>query len=108
MTTADLKAILEQAIVERNDDKGAGGAVKVAALLGISESALSQYRRDKYQAPAAIERRIREVFGGETVPCPELGEITLAECSGHKKRQPMTDSFYARMYRACQQCKRRS
>ena len=107
MTTADLKAILEQAIAERNDERGKGGAVKVARLLGVSESHLSQYRKGTYPNPEPIIRRIREVFGGETVNCPELGEITLAECSGHKKRSPVTDSYYARMYRACQQCERK-
>jgi len=107
MTTTDLKAILEQAIVERNNERGKGGAVKVARMLGVSESHLSQYRKGTYPNPEPIMRRIREVLGSETVPCPELGKITLAECSAHKKRQPMTDSFYARMYRACQQCERR-
>lgn len=107
MTTADLNIILEQAIAERNDERGKGGAVKVARLLGITESALSTYRKGDYAAPHIILQKIREVFGNETVACPELGEITLAECSGHKKRQPTTDSFYARMYRACQQCERR-
>lgn len=108
MTTADLDARLAQAITERNDEKGKGGAAKVARMLGISDSQLSQYRKGDYRAPDTIRQRIREVLGGETVTCPELGEITLAECSGYKKRQPTTDSFYARMFRGCQNCERRS
>lgn len=105
MTATDLDKILEQAIAERNDAAtGKGGAAQVARRLGISESHLSQYRKGTYPAPGPIRERIREVLGGETINCPELGEITLAECSGHKKRQPTTDSFYARMYRACKSC----
>ena len=107
MTTTDLNANLEQAIIERNNKQGKGGAVKVAKMLDISESQLSQYRKGKYAAPEAIERRIRLVLGGVSFSCPELGEISLAECTVHKKRPPTTDSFYARMYRACQNCKRR-
>jgi DNA-binding transcriptional regulator YdaS (Cro superfamily) len=107
MTRLELRAILEQTIAEHNDSKGKGGAAAVAKKLNISDSQMSQYRKGTYAAPDAIERRIREVLGGETVACPELGEITLGECSGYRKRQPATDSFYARMYRACKQCKRR-
>lgn len=104
MTVTDLDTILEQRIAECNNSKGKGGASAVAKQLGISESQLSQYRKGTYAAPDVIRRRIREVMGGETVACPELGEITLATCSGHKRREPVTDSFYARMYRACQHC----
>jgi hypothetical protein len=107
MTTTELRTILEQAITEHNDARGKGGAAQVAKKLNISDSQMSQYRKGTYAAPDAIERRIREVLGGETVACPELGELTLAECSGHRKRQPTTDSFYARMYRACKQCQRK-
>lgn len=108
MTVTDLNAILEQEIAERNDGKGKGGAAKVARLLGISDSQLSQYRKGVYPSPDVIRQRIREVLGGESVDCPELGQLTLADCSAHKKRQPTTDSFFARMYRACQKCERRN
>ena len=104
MTITDLNARLEQAIAERNDGRGKGGAAAVARLLGVSDSHLSQYRKGTYPTPEPIRERIREVLGGESVACPELGEITLSDCSGNKKRQPTTDSFYARMYRACQNC----
>lgn len=107
MTATDLTTCLEQAIAERNDQRGLGGAAKVARLLGVSQSHLSQFRKGTYPTPEPILRRIREVLGGETVACPEMGQITLADCSAHRKRPPMTDSFFARMYRACQQCERR-
>lgn len=107
MTATELRTILEQQIAEHNDKSGKGGAAHVARMLGISDSQMSQYRKGSYAAPEAIERRIREVLGGETVDCPELGNLTLAECSGYRKRQPTTDSFYARMFRACKNCERR-
>lgn len=105
MTVPDLDQRLEAAIAERHDAaSGKGGAAKVARMLGISDSQLSQYRKGVYASPDTIRQKIREVLGGETVACPELGEITLAECAAHKKRPPMTDSFYARIYRACRRC----
>ncbi len=107
MTAVDLLALLEQAIAERNDKRGKGGAAQVARMLEVSDSAVSQFRKGTYPSPETIQTRIRLVLGGETVPCPELGEITLAECSGHKKRGPTTDSFYARMFRACHACRRK-
>jgi hypothetical protein len=80
---------------------------KVAAALGYSSAAISNLVNGKYGANGdTILQRVRELYGGESVDCPELGEITLGECSGHKKRTPTTDSYYARMYRACQKCER--
>jgi hypothetical protein len=98
--------ILERAIAERNDGNSSGGAARVAVELETSDSLISQLRAGTYPKP---EKRwyplIIETYGNETVDCPELGEITLAECSGHRKRGPTTDSYYARMYRACKGCK---
>lgn len=107
MTSVDCRTLLEQAIAERNDSRGKGGAAQVARILEVSDGMISQYRKGSYPNPENVERRIREVLGGETVDCPELGMVTLAECSGHRKRGPTTDSFFARMFRACQTCKRK-
>jgi DNA-binding transcriptional regulator YdaS (Cro superfamily) len=106
MTRTDLHAVLEAAINERNDlATGQGGAAKIAALLGISESRMSSYRKGTYAAPHTIDPIVREILGGETVSCPEMrGEITLAECAANRRRKPTTDSFYARLYRACKRC----
>jgi DNA-binding transcriptional regulator YdaS (Cro superfamily) len=105
MTPLDLDNRLEQAISERNDPvTGKGGAAQVARMLGISDSHLSQYRKGTYTSPGPIREKIREVLGGETVECPELGEISLADCSALKRRAPTTDSYYARMFRACKKC----
>lgn len=85
------------------------GQAEVARQLGISAAAISQLLSHTYKAaPDNILKRVIEVFGGLSVHCAELrSEITLAECAGHKKREPVADSFFARMYRACQKCERR-
>ena len=73
MTQTDLHALLEAAIAESNDPAtGQGGAAKVAALLGISESRMSSYRKGTYAAPHTIDPIVREILGRETVTCPEM------------------------------------
>lgn len=99
--------ILERAIAERNNSKGVGGATKVAEELGTSPSMVTQIRNGNYPE-GSLQKWYAEIvakFGHETVNCPELRcEINLASCTEHKRRQPTADSFYARMYRACQAC----
>lgn len=102
MTYPDAMKLLKEKVSEL-------GQAKVASMLGYSDPAISNLLNGKYGAnPDNILNKVVEVFGGISVYCPELRcEITLAECSGHKKREPVADSFYARMYRACQKCERR-
>jgi hypothetical protein len=103
MTNIDARQLLIQKIAESSQ-------INVAKALGYSSgSILSQILSDTYKgSPDEVYRRVIEVYGGRTVGCPELGEITLAECSANKKREPIADSFYARLYRACQACERRN
>lgn len=100
MTLPDARELLTQKVNEI-------GQAETARRLGVSAAAISQLLSGKYQAnPDNILKRVVEVFGGLTVDCLELGTITLAECAGHRRRGPISDSFYARMYRACQKCER--
>ena len=47
------------------------------------------------------------IFRAPLVVPPEMrGEITLAECAGHRRRKPTSDSFYASMYKACKHCEK--
>jgi DNA-binding transcriptional regulator YdaS (Cro superfamily) len=82
------------------------GQAEVARRLDISAAAISQLLSGKYQAsPDNILEKVREIFGGETVACPELRtDIPYGECAAHRRREPTTDSHYARMYRACKKC----
>lgn len=99
MTQADLMKLLNQKIDESSQ-------ANVARLLGISGSALSQLRGGTYNAnPDAILQRVREVYGGETVNCPVLGEIPLGRCA-EKRKLPFaaTNPQRVALYRACQTC----
>lgn len=102
MTYPDAMKLLTQKVNEI-------GQAETARRLGMSAAAISQLLSGKYQAnPDNILNKVIEVFGGISVRCPELRcDITLSECSGHRKREPIADSFFARMYRACQKCERR-
>ncbi|MBI5484477.1 MAG: transcriptional regulator [Deltaproteobacteria bacterium] len=98
MTKPDLMGLLR-------DECAAHGQTAVAKMLGYSPAAISQVLNDKYKGDTgAILTRVEEVFGGAFVKCHELGEIPLSACAEHKRREPQTDSFYARMYRACRNC----
>ena len=99
MTYPDAMKLLTEKVNEL-------GQAEVARRLGKSAAAISQVRSGKYQAaPDEILKRVIEIFGGLSVTCPELrGEIILAECADLRRREPVADSFYARMYKACQTC----
>ena len=102
MTYPDAMKLLNEKVAEH-------GQANVARMMDVSPTAISNLRSGKYgAAPDEMMKRVIETFGGISVNCPELrGNITLAECAGHRKREPVSDSFYARMYRACQKCERR-
>ena len=83
------------------------GQAETARRLKVSASAVSQLLHGKYgAAPDGIFQRVIEVFGGISVDCPVLGEISLAECSEEKKR-PFAASNHLRvkLFRACRECK---
>jgi hypothetical protein len=81
----------------------------VARMLEISGSALSQIMSGTYKAaPDAILERVREVYGGVSVQCPVLGEITLARSAQEQKRPfAATNPQRVRLYRECRTCKNR-
>ena len=88
MSPEYVLGLLEKAIRERNDDNGIGGAAKVAAEMGISDSLVSQLRSKSYPKP---ERKfyplIIELYGKETVDCPVIGiEIPLTRCRRERER----------------------
>jgi hypothetical protein len=102
MTYPDAIKLLTEKVNETSQ-------ARVAEKLGYSPAAINTVLKGTCPNPEHILQRVIEVFGGLSVACPELrGDITLAECAGHRKREPVSDSFYARMYRACQKCTRRA
>lgn len=100
MTQTDLLKLLKEKIAETSQ-------AHVARLLGYtSGSPLSQILSGTYKgSPDTILQRVREVFGGETVQCPVLGEISLARCA-EKRKLPFaaTNPQRVALYRACQKC----
>lgn len=101
--------ILERAIAERNDERGIGGAVKVASELGCTESLVSQLRAGTYSAPQKWYRKIVEKYGNETVQCPVVGEpIPLDRCSRERERPYSTVNPTRRAFsQTCPACERR-
>lgn len=78
----------------------------VARELGYSPSVVSQTLSGTY--PGRIEnvaRRVVEVYGGQTVDCPVLGDLELARCAEHRVRPfAATNPLRVALFRACQSC----
>lgn len=109
MSPKDILAILERAIAERNDQRGIGGATRVAEELGCSPALISQLRSGVHPCPARKYREIVERYGSDPdVHCPTLGAITQGRCA-EEQRLPFATSSgaYVRQRRACRQCERR-
>lgn len=78
----------------------------VARRLGVSASMLSQALRRRYPGDMArLEELIRAALMGETVQCPELGEIVRSRCLSVQIRPLSSSSPLAlRLHRACRAC----
>jgi DNA-binding transcriptional regulator YdaS (Cro superfamily) len=100
--------LLVQAIAERNDERGVGGAVKVAGELGCSSSLVSQLVSGKYPKSAGPKwaTLIIEKYGRETVNCPVIGEISLERCRIERERPySMANPTRGDLSRTCPTCK---
>ncbi len=99
MTREDLLTTFRRKVDETNQGT-------VSKALGYSRSTINQVYHGNYGGDLTqFLVRVDEIYGSTVVPCPELGEIPLGECSDHRRRGSCTgNSFFVRMYRACQQC----
>jgi hypothetical protein len=79
---------------------------RVARELGYSPALVSQVAACKYGGDLErVARRVIEVYGGQHVECPVLGEIALACCAQERKRPfAATNPVRVRLYRACRTC----
>lgn len=102
MTQSEIVALLDRAIIDRNDDKGQGGQALVARELGYSPPYINQLRSGKMAISAAVRAKILELYGLKTIECPELGPVTHAICAEERKK-PFTTSRH-RLHRACKAC----
>lgn len=99
--------ILERAIADRNDERGLGGASRVAEELGTSPSLISQLRTGDYNDGRGQKwyQKIVAHYGHETVQCPTLGEIPLIRCDEEKALPPGSPSAsYVHQRRTCKHC----
>lgn len=83
---------------------------EVAALIGYSESVISQvlsgkYRGDMRRVQAAVEGGLM----GATVDCPVVGVIPRQRCIEHQRRPfAATNPTRVQLYRACRVCPNRT
>lgn len=99
---ADALALLETAVQTH------GSAQAVADQLGVSRTAISLVRHDKYRGdPSAMHDRIIARFGGWD--CLHTGErISPTDCRSICTAEPPVQNPGAmRHYRTCQTCSRK-
>ena len=99
--------LLEKAIADRNDERGIGGAAKVAAELGTSDSLVSQLRAKSYPSKSSPKwfRKIIEKYGNETIFCPVVGEIPLERCRVERERPySIANPTRGELSRTCPKC----
>lgn len=99
MTTIDAMALLREILQSHTQ-------AEVARRIGKSSAAICSILKGTYPNPGPILDLVVEKYGGLTVNCPALGEISLEECGEHRRRPPTADSYHARMWRACRQCEK--
>jgi hypothetical protein len=111
-TSEYVLPILERAIASLNDERGNGGAAKVAVELKTSDSLISQLRAGTYPKSSAQKwyRLIVEKYGSETVHCPVIGEsLSLERCSRERDRPYSTANPTRRAFsQTCPECERRN
>jgi hypothetical protein len=92
-------------LAERGDK---AGLARTSSQVGYSVSTLSYVINGRYKAPTAkIELRVRATLMAATIPCPELGDLRLAQCLEWRERAEdfkATSSLRTRMLNACRQC----
>jgi len=101
--------LLERAIAERHNERGEGGATRVAEELGCNPSLITQLRNSTYPQSSTPKwyRKIVEKYGNETIRCPALGEIPLIRCTDERNKPAGAPSAaYTRQRRACRSCER--
>ncbi|MCF6267793.1 MAG: hypothetical protein L3J57_14805 [Desulfuromusa sp.] len=86
------------------------GQAEVAKRIGRSSSAVSLVLAGKYAGnPDKILERIVAEFSNETVNCPILGEIALADCLEARQRAELpffpSSGQTTELYQTCPTCK---
>lgn len=102
MTNKDRLAILRRAVSESSQ-------AAVARRIGRSAAAINQVLKGTYAGnPDIILELAAAAYGSETVFCPVMGEVPLAQCIEYRNRPfAATNPMRVRLYKACQVCERR-
>lgn len=89
----------------------ARGVNKVAIELGVSKSTISLVCNGKYPAGMGkIEERIKKIYSNDgMIECPELGQVSPADCAGNWQRAKAIGNRASnpqtiRLYHQCRQC----
>ncbi len=79
---------------------------EVAALIGYSESVISQVLKSKYRGDLRrVQAAVEGGLMGATVDCPVVGVIPRQRCIEHQRRPfAATNPTRVQLYRACRTC----
>ncbi len=100
MTTHDRMDLLKQAVA-------ASSQAEVARRIGRSASAINQVLKGSYPNPEAILELVAAEYGGDTVDCPVMGQVPLAQCLEERGRPFRATNHQAvKLFQACTKCPR--
>ncbi len=102
MTQSDKLDMAQRIIV-------ANGVAEVARTIGMSATTISQVKNGKYGGnPARIVELITAHYTADTVECPILGEITIADCIDARRRLDIpyipSSGQTTALYKTCPTC----
>ena len=111
MTASEAVRLLRDRVAQYDAESpdGKGGKARAARELGYTPPVITQVLKGTYTGNVEnVCRKIIEIYGGRTVPCPILGEISLARCRAEQKRPyRSTNEQAVQLFRACRECDRR-
>ena len=104
MTRHDRLEILRRACDEH-------GQAEVARRIGYNPSGINQVLAGTYKAnPDKILELVAAEFSSDTVNCPVMGEVCLADCLEARRRADMpffpSSGQTAELHRTCPECKK--
>lgn len=99
MTEHDLLQLLKQKTAEL-------GQSNVARALSYSSAAISQILSGTYRGDSTnILQKVREMYGGISVQCPILDQITLELCANQRRKDfAATNPQRVKLYQSCKKC----
>lgn len=102
MTANDRMELLKQAIAESSQ-------ADVARRINRSAAAINQILKGSYSGnPDTILELVAAEYGGETVDCPVMGEVSLSQCMEARNRPfSAANPMRVKLFKTCKHCERR-